>query len=54
MGTTRRYALEQGLCEEGIVMKDSIKVGEKVVLSNGVRGFGWGIVEDLVKVHMQT
>jgi len=47
VGTTRRYALEQGLCEDGIIMKDSVKVGEMVVLSNGVRGFGWGIVTDL-------
>lgn len=47
LGTTRRYALESGLCTEGTVMKTSVHVNEKVVLSNGVRGFGWGIVEEL-------
>lgn len=47
LGTTRRYALEKDLCKEGIVPKDSVKANEIVVLSNGVRGFGWGIVEDL-------
>lgn len=47
MGTTRRFALETDLCEEGVVLKSSVSVGEKVVLSNGVRGFGWGTVEDL-------
>jgi 4-amino-4-deoxychorismate lyase len=47
VGTTRRYALEHGLCKEGIVLKDSIRIGELVVLSNGVRGFGCGIVENL-------
>lgn len=47
VGTTRRYALEHGLCKESIVMRDSVRVGEMVVLSNGVRGFGWGIVENL-------
>lgn len=41
-GTTRRWALERGLAEEGQVERRSIRVGERVWLSNGVRGFGWG------------
>lgn len=45
LGTTRRYALEAGLCKEGIIMRESLYAGQKVVLSNGVRGFGWGYVE---------
>ncbi|KAL2045198.1 hypothetical protein N7G274_002280 [Stereocaulon virgatum] len=47
LGTTRRYALEQGLCKESIVMKESVQLGERVVLSNGVKGFGWGFIEKL-------
>ena len=47
LGTTRRYALEAGLCKESIVMRESVQAGEKVVLSNGVRGYGWGYVEAL-------
>ncbi|KAL6721404.1 Aminodeoxychorismate lyase [Lecanora helva] len=45
VGTTRQYALDHSLCKEGIVEIGSIQRGEKVALSNGVRGFGWGIVE---------
>ena len=51
LGTTRRYALEAGLCKEGIVTRESVQRGEKVVLSNGVRGFGWGSVEALVDMR---
>ena len=29
----------------GIIKRESIEHGELVWLSNGVRGFGWGIVE---------
>ena len=47
LGTTRRYALEQGLCKESIVIKENVQLGERVVLSNGVKGFGWGSVEKL-------
>ena len=49
LGTTRRYALEQGICKESIVMKKSVQMGERVVLSNSFRGFGWGFVEELEK-----
>jgi len=48
LGTTRRFAIEHGLCQEGIVHKDSVQVGEAVVLSNGVRGWGWGRLEAMV------
>jgi branched-subunit amino acid aminotransferase/4-amino-4-deoxychorismate lyase len=41
-GTSRRWALERGLCVEGVVERRSVRVGERVWLSNGVRGFGWG------------
>ena len=51
LGTTRRYALEAGLCKESIVMKESVQAGEKVVLSNGVRGYGWGYVEALEDIR---
>jgi len=44
-GTTRRWALEKGLCVEEAVNVDSIVNGEKVWISNGVRGFGWGYVK---------
>lgn len=42
LGTTRKWALDRGLTSEGVVMRDEIRVGEIVVLSNGVRGFGFG------------
>ena len=52
LGVSRRWALEQGLCEEGLVSVNSVQIGslgegEKVVLSNGARGFGWGRVDGL-------
>lgn len=47
LGTSRRWALQHGLCKEGSVRKDGVQIGEKVVLSNGVRGWGWGYVEEL-------
>ncbi|KAL8684016.1 MAG: hypothetical protein Q9186_000046 [Xanthomendoza sp. 1 TL-2023] len=47
MGTTRRYALEAGLCIEETVMKGSISNGEAIWLSNGARGWGWGEIEQL-------
>ena len=45
VGTTRHWALEIGLCEEGVVNEGSVKEGEIVVLSNGVKGFQSGIVQ---------
>ncbi|KAF2458614.1 hypothetical protein BDY21DRAFT_301623 [Lineolata rhizophorae] len=43
-GTTRRWALRKGLCQEEGVERASVKIGEGVWVSNGVRGFGYGIV----------
>lgn len=51
LGTTRRYALEADLCKESIVTRESVQAGEKVVLSNGVRGFGWGYMEALENIR---
>ena len=44
LGTTRRWALEKGLCEEGVVKGGSVKYYDIIVLSNGARGFEAGIV----------
>ena len=46
-GTTRRWALENGLCVEGTIAKSDLKMGEVLWLSNGVRGWGVGIIADL-------
>jgi 4-amino-4-deoxychorismate lyase len=43
-GTSRRWALKAGLCMEEIVDKNSLRVGERVWVSNGVRGFHIGEV----------
>lgn len=48
IGTTRRWALEMGLCVEGSVKRGDLEIGEGVWLSNGVRGWGWGRIEDLM------
>ncbi|KAL8784425.1 MAG: hypothetical protein Q9213_003948 [Squamulea squamosa] len=47
IGTTRRFALETGLCVEETVMEESIAGGEAIWLSNGGRGWGWGEIEKL-------
>lgn len=44
-GTTRRWALEKGLCVEGIIQKDSIRYGEVIWFSNAVKGFFHGTFE---------
>lgn len=41
-GTTRRWLLENGLCEEEVVSSDSLVNGEECWISNGVRGLSWG------------
>ncbi len=43
-GTTRRWALERELCVEEVVKVESVKDDEGVWISNGVRGFVWGMV----------
>lgn len=45
LGTTRRWAVEKGLCKLGVVKLDSVKCGEIIVLSNGAKGFQAGIVD---------
>lgn len=44
-GTTRRWLLERGLCDEERVNVDSLVDGEECWLSNGVRGLVWGKVK---------
>ncbi|KAF2832431.1 hypothetical protein CC86DRAFT_451944 [Ophiobolus disseminans] len=43
-GTSRRWALGQGFCMEEPVGIDTVRVGEGVWVSSGVRGFGFGRV----------
>ena len=45
LGTTRRWALEREWCEEAIIMKKDLCVGDTLFLSNGVRGWGRGRLE---------
>lgn len=51
LGTTRRWALEKGLCEEGVVKCGSVKYYEIIVLSNGARGFQAGVVLPWTTLH---
>ena len=44
LGTTRRWALEQGLAVEAVVSVESVQIGEVVWVSNGVRGFAQGVI----------
>ncbi|KAI9710696.1 MAG: hypothetical protein M1820_002529 [Bogoriella megaspora] len=43
-GTTRRWALERGLCVEEVVRRRDVEEGEEVWVSSGVRGFRRGVV----------
>jgi 4-amino-4-deoxychorismate lyase len=45
VGTTRRWALEKGLCIQDIVKVESLVDGEECWISNGVRGFMAGKVK---------
>ena len=47
LGVARRWALAAGYCRERVVMAEDVAIGEQVILSNGVRGFGWGKVKNL-------
>ena len=49
LGTTRRYALMSGLCQEAPIPKDSMRIGEAIWLSNGARGWGWGRIEEILQ-----
>ena len=46
IGTTRRWALESGLCVEEVVRTRDVQIGEHIWLSNGVRGWGLGVVAE--------
>ncbi|KAF2647513.1 hypothetical protein K491DRAFT_685457 [Lophiostoma macrostomum CBS 122681] len=43
-GTSRRWALRQGMCMEEPIGVDTVEEGEGVWVSNGVQGFGFGRV----------
>ncbi|KAF2093819.1 hypothetical protein NA57DRAFT_80821 [Rhizodiscina lignyota] len=43
-GTTRRYALAEGLCKEEDVKTKDLKPGEVCWISNGVRGFAMAVL----------
>ncbi|KAL9080932.1 MAG: hypothetical protein Q9157_000432 [Trypethelium eluteriae] len=53
LGTTRRWALEKGLCVEGTVRAVDLEDGEDIWISSGVRGFRRGKIhrrpDDLIK-----
>jgi hypothetical protein len=51
-GTTRRWALEQGLCVEDNVPIDTMRHGEIVWVSNAVRGYFWCYYVDRNKVSI--
>lgn len=51
-GTARRWALNAGICKEGDVEVSSIVEGERVWVSNGVRGFLPGTIVDMA-VHVK-
>jgi 4-amino-4-deoxychorismate lyase len=44
-GTTRRWLLENGLCDEEVISRDSLVDGEECWISNGVRGLILGKVK---------
>ncbi|KAI8930768.1 hypothetical protein NX059_011796 [Plenodomus lindquistii] len=43
-GTSRRWALGKGFCMEEPIGIDTVKVGERVWVSSGVRGFSIGVI----------
>lgn len=43
-GTTRRWAIYMDICDEGIIMAKDLIEGEVLCISNGVRGFIYGVV----------
>jgi hypothetical protein len=45
IGTTRRWLLAHGLCEEEVVRSADLVDGEECWISNGVRGFVPGIIK---------
>lgn len=51
VGTTRKWALEVGLCVEEFVRMQDVRIGENIWLSNAVKGWGRGIVTDRRQVQ---
>jgi 4-amino-4-deoxychorismate lyase len=45
-GTTRRWALENGLCDEKVVTVEMLKQYRNIRISNGVRGYIHGVLQD--------
>lgn len=45
VGTTRRWALQEGVCIEGVVRLEDVVDGEGVWISTGVRGFVAGRIK---------
>ena len=45
LGTTRRWAIEKGLCLEDVVLAETLQDGETIWISNGVRGFTHGVMQ---------
>lgn len=45
VGTTRRWLLSHGLCEEEVVRRADLVDGEECWISNGVRGFIPGVIK---------
>ncbi|KAF7954290.1 hypothetical protein EAE96_005419 [Botrytis aclada] len=45
IGTTRRWALEKGICKESTIPLTSLTEGEECWISNGVRGFTFGKIQ---------
>lgn len=43
-GSTRRWALQRGLCTEAKISKDELVAGEICWISNGVRGFNMALL----------
>jgi 4-amino-4-deoxychorismate lyase len=51
-GASRMLALEQAWCVEDVIMRKDVKVDEVIAMSNGVRGFWFAVVKQLL--HQST
>ncbi|KAB8294843.1 hypothetical protein EYC80_006804 [Monilinia laxa] len=45
IGTTRRWGLKNGICEQATIPLSSLIENEECWVSNGVRGFTWGKIQ---------
>ncbi|KPI35723.1 uncharacterized protein AB675_1303 [Cyphellophora attinorum] len=48
-GASRMLALEQAWCVEDVIMRKDVRVDEVVAMSNGVRGFWFAVVKQLLQ-----